>query len=80
MTSQQRTGVLGGTVHGNHPGALLGGVVLLDGVVDRVGELELLEGLDHVLVQRIVHRHACCLGEYFNLPSIKLYRGFYVKL
>ena len=37
------TGVLGGTVHGNHTGTLLGDVVLLDQGEDQGGHVEFLE-------------------------------------
>ena len=60
VTSYQLTSVLGSTVHGNHPSALFGGVILLDGVVHGVGQLKFLERFDHVLVQRVVHRHVGC--------------------
>ena len=58
MERKRLTGILAGTVHGSHPGALLTGSGLLHPKVDDVHQGELLVVPQHVRVDVIVDGHA----------------------
>ena len=58
ITDYILTGVLSGSVHGGHPGALLTGCTLLHGKVDEVCEGDLVEAAQSVLIHVIVLQQA----------------------